>query len=212
MPFKSEAQRKYVMAKIGKDLPRRLAKVAGVSSRETRGLQHFKYSAKPFSTHVAWMLGEGDKPGGKRVVFWEEERGAGSGDYSGHYNKGTKAIWVQRTEDLVDRHHPSTRNAVARAAKSTLKHEIGHHVWEKLPQQTRAKLMRDDDFRGSVTKIMRTEGKHYLDFADTEAFARLYQHTRGARLSAKRKKIPYNQHSRKLMAHVLRTLRNYRRD
>jgi len=207
MSFKSDAQRKLVMAILSKDLPRRLAKVARVSQRETRGLRLFKYSPETMSAHAAWMI---DGPAGskaRKVFLWEEERGKDSGEYAGHYNKGTKAIWVKREREEVDWHHPSTRRMVVNATKRTLKHEIGHHVWDQLPRDAQETLRQDNDFYRKSFNIRHGESKYYHDAGDTEAFARLYTDVRGVRLSEKRKKIPYYQHNRKLLAAALRALR-----
>ena len=216
MPFKSKAQQATVMMRLA----RRLARVAGVTSQEAEGIFGFKYHPLPHNLRTAFKLDPNLRKKDKEIVYWEQKRT--DEGYGGHYQQYPPSIWV-RNNKLI-RQSPGApyslldltegeKVADARAAKRTLKHEIGHHVWTKLDWGAKQKLRADHDFRygrhGELT-IKQSES-NYRHNADTEAFARMYTDVRGVKLKKGYKQIPYHQHRRQLIAGALRSIRERRR-
>jgi len=213
MSFTSYEQQKAVMALLN----RRLAKIAGVTRKETRGILGFKYHPIPHSLRSAWVLDPSLPRAQKKIVHWEQLRDD-SGN-AGHYNRHPAAIWVRNNKvapigldgkfwqiDLTEGEKAQERKDI----KRTLKHEIGHHVWSKLPMRTQAKLILDDDFYRKMHSIKHDEAKHYAHNAETETFARLYTDVRNQHLTPGQKKIPYHQHRRKLLSYALKAIRRQR--
>lgn len=198
MSFKSDAQRKAVFAMLsrGERLRKRLAKVAGVSKYEVDQIGEFRY------TKDRMFLSP-------QTGLWKKtsEPALGSG---GHYHMPTPlseaGIWVRRTPAKF-RAGFNWQNRTPGLARETLKHEIGHNVYELSSPRARRSI--EMLLEKDANEISSKE-KTYRNMGSTEAFARAYQQYRGKKGFAKSSHRPTGvENKRRAIAIALRSLRGY---